>query len=179
MVLVELYFALAEQRPVAYEPLDGVGLGRVYQVDGYPFRTPLAVDAVVLHYPNEPAAHVVVVLEVRLAFEQLDECLLRRIACLFLGVQHAACGAKQGVAVGAHGVFYELVAPQRPSPPLRVAGEPLRNAQEISSYSLSRLGRRFYYRNPKYFEKDHILIISVFQLHRFHIERHVISTRAA
>ncbi|WP_350310546.1 hypothetical protein, partial [Adlercreutzia caecimuris] len=76
--------------------------------------------------------------------------------------------------MGAHGVFYELVAPQRPSPPLRVAGEPLRNAQEISSYSLSRLGRRFYYRNPKYFEKDHILIISVFQLHRFHIERHVI-----
>ena len=71
VVLVELYFALAEQRPVAYEPLDGVGLGRIYQVDGYPFLAPLAVDAVVLRHPNEPAAHVVVVLEVRLAFEQL------------------------------------------------------------------------------------------------------------
>lgn len=155
MVLVDFHCAAAELGSVAHEPFDGIGFGGIDELHDNSLRVSLPVDAAVAHHADEPVAHMVVAGELLVALEQLDKRILRCIAGRLFRVQHVACDAEQDVAVVAHGVLDKPVAFQRKPPPSDLlAGR--RASCGNTSYLLLRLGTRLYYKNLKYFEKDHI-----------------------
>lgn len=155
MVLVDFHRTAAELSPVAHESLDGVGFGGIDELHGNSLRVPLSIDTAVAYHTDEPVAHMIVAGELLVALEQLDERVLRCVAGRLFRVQHVACDAELEVAVVAHGVLDKLVAFQRKPPPSDLlAGR--RASCGNTSYLLLRLGTRLYYKNRKYFEKDHI-----------------------